>query len=65
MKILNEAFFTSMFCSKNSLEQLQKKTGLSAIALKMWFKWKRKECGYVTPKQVNYIFIKNLSKDVF
>ena len=52
MKMLNDAFSDNVYLTQSALKNLQQHTGLSQMAIKIWFRWKRLECGYFTPKQV-------------
>lgn len=59
IETLNEAYNSIYnFPSKQIVQEIKKKTGLSAIAIKSWFKWKREESGYSTPEQVILNFFK-------
>ena len=59
MKLLEDAFTDNHFLNQLTLKHLQEKTGLSSTAITAWFKWKRSETGYLTPKQVTFLLVTN------
>ena len=56
MLLLNDAFAKSHFLTSMKLKKLMKKTGLSKMIIAAWFKWKRSEQNFPTPKQVRVAF---------